>query len=151
MISAAREQIAAGRVLSTADLVEKEIKYLQSELGNLGGKSAMLGGFILGGALMVQGHTHKGNPWFFHGALRPTHPGIREAPLREMNQFGTDDDFWVAPGQGITRNPQSWDRITTNQMQAWYMLNGTFLQGTVFAGDTCAEERQVRTGQLLPG
>ena len=151
MISAAREQIAAGRVASTADLVEKEIKYLQSELGNLGGKSAMLGGFILGGALMVQGHTHKGNPWFFHGALRPTHPGIREAPLREMNQFGSDDDFWVAPGQGITRNPQSKDRFTTNQMQAWYMLNGTFLQGTVFAGDTCEEERQVLTGQLVPG
>ena len=88
MLAADREVLAAYRVQQTADLLEKEIGYVQTELGTIATQASLLAGFIFG-ALTMQGSTMSGNPLL--GAGGSTY----------QNNPGVSQGFWNSKVQGI--------------------------------------------------
>jgi len=93
MLAADREVLAAYRVRETADLLEKEIGYLQTELGTIATQAALLAGFIFG-ALTMQGSTVSGNPYFAGGgSTYQNNPGVSQGFWNEKMMFGDNTKY----------------------------------------------------------
>ena len=86
MLAADREVLAAYRVQQTADLLEKEIGYVQTELGTIATQASLLAGFIFG-ALTMQGSTMSGNPLIGGGgSTYQGNPGVSQGLWNKKHQ-----------------------------------------------------------------
>ena len=154
MISAQREQLAADRVISTADLMEKEIGYLQTEMAQLGTVAALFGGFIFG-VLSMQGTTAGSNPWMLNGgSMYIANPGVSTGFWSEKNMAipgvgytpaandnPTDDDGFTNPGgNSQPAKIPNWARPGLSGT-TWFQLEGVFISGFVFAGPACEDDQ----------
>jgi len=155
MISAQREQLAADRVISTANLMEKEIGYLQTEMAQLGTVASLFAGFIFG-FLCFQGSTAGSNPWLLNGgSMYIANPGVSTGfwgTERNMaipglgytpaaNDNPTDDDGFTNPGgNSQPAKIPNWARPGFSG-RTWFQLEGVFISGYVFAGPRCADDQ----------
>ena len=98
MLAADREVLAAYRVRETADLLEKEISYLQAELGTIATQAALLAGFVYG-TLTMQGGTNSGKSYVATAQDMRTE-GTRSAADASYGFTGEGTEEWAGFSSG---------------------------------------------------